>query len=141
MIISMFRPTFAFKEYVLETLNLLCIKSCDFWVKQIETEQNIYILKRDKRGRYKRALFYEIFPDIEKQARLFAIENATKKECSFTVHELATHITKVFKNQYPELFDRYFFIISLILVFKSFFHDNIYFLNKSMVNSKTSLIR
>lgn len=123
MIISLFNPAYAFKDYVLETINLLTIKSCESWVKQIESEQNVCIVKKDKRGRYKRALFYETFPDIEKQARLFAIENASQKECSFTVNDLATHINLLFKHQYPELFDRYL-IIKIKYLLLNFFFTN-----------------
>lgn len=109
MIISMFNLTFDFKDYVLKTLNLLTIQSCQSWVKQIELEKNVCILMRDERGHYKRSLFYETFPDIEKQVRLYAIESASLKECSFTVNDLATHLTLLFNYQYSELFERYFF--------------------------------
>lgn len=109
MIISFFNPAYAFKSYVLETLNILTIQTCESWIKRIiQSEENVYIHMRDKRGRYKRTRFYETFPDIEKQARLYAIESASLKESSFTVNDLATYITLLFQYQYPELFDRYF---------------------------------
>lgn len=103
----MFNPAYSFKNYILETLDLLTIQSCESWVKRIKSENNVCAVLRDKRGRYKRVLFYETFPEIEKQARMYAIESASLKECSFTVNDLATYITLIFKYQYTELFDRY----------------------------------
>lgn len=46
----------------------------------------------DGRGGKQIASFYDLYPELEELARLFTIEGCSRKDCSFTVKELADYI-------------------------------------------------
>lgn len=104
-IVSIFNIKYEEKRSILQDLNLINIKTCQSWICTILEEDDLCVILRDNRGTHKRNNFYELFPDIEKQAQLYALENASKKDSSFTVDSLAQHISKIFKIQYNELYE------------------------------------
>jgi hypothetical protein len=58
-------------------VHLLSIRQCNSWVSTI-LEDDLSCITRDLRGNYKRNLFYEIYPDLELQAKAFALENMSQ---------------------------------------------------------------
>lgn len=58
---------------ILESLNLIGIQECHRWCLTIIEEDDLCVVLRDKRGGYKSILFYEEFPDIEVDAKAYAI--------------------------------------------------------------------
>jgi hypothetical protein len=85
----MFNVKFEEKRDILTNLNLINIQTCHSWLLTIHEEDDLCVLLRDKRGRYKRNIFYEIYPDIKNATKIYSIENASKKNCSFSVGHLA----------------------------------------------------
>ena len=61
-----------------------------FWV--------ISILDYDRGGRHASEEFYEMYPEIKLAAHEYALQNASKKNASFTVKSLAIYITERFKE-------------------------------------------
>jgi hypothetical protein len=59
---------------ILEKLKLLNIKCCHSWLKTIIAEDYLCVLLKDNRCAYKRQLFYELYPEIESQAKSYALE-------------------------------------------------------------------
>lgn len=91
---------------ILERLKLLNIKCCHSWLKTIIEEDDLCVLLRDNRGTYKRELFYELYPELETQAKSYALENASQKKCSFVVKDLAFFINKQFYFLYGDTFNQ-----------------------------------
>ena len=90
---------------ILLKLNLLSIQTCHSWLKTIIDEDDSCVILRDERGKYKRELFYELYPELELQAKTFAMENASQKKCSFIVKDLAIFINKQFYSLYGDTFN------------------------------------
>ena len=88
-------------ETLLNDFNLLTIRSCSKWSNTISDEGDDLVILRDKRGSYKRILFYEEFPELEMEAKEFALEQASKTMCGFNCMELA----KFINNRFRELYD------------------------------------
>ena len=87
---------------ILEKLKLLNIKCCHSWLKTINEEDDLCVLLRDNRGTYKRQLFYELYPELEFQAKSYALEKASQKKSSFVVKDLAFFINKQFNLLYHD---------------------------------------
>lgn len=85
---------------ILQKLNLLNVQSCHSWLKTIIDEDDLCVILRDNRGKYKRELFYELYPELELQAKSFAIDNASQKKSSFIVKDLAFFINQQFNLLY-----------------------------------------
>lgn len=85
---------------ILKDLNLLSIQTCHSWLLTIAEEDDLCVLLNDGRGKYKRELFYELYPDLELLAKSYSLENASKKNCSFAVKNLANFIDKEFISIY-----------------------------------------
>jgi hypothetical protein len=82
-------------------LELHNVQGCHSWLGTIRRENCVAIL-RDKRGQYERILFYEMFPELEQEAKIYAIEGGTRKDASFSCLELAQFVDKRFKELYAE---------------------------------------
>jgi hypothetical protein len=80
------------------------IQTCHSWLKTIIDEDDLCVILRDDRGKYKRELFYELYPELKLQAKSFAMENASQKKCSFIVKDLAFFINKQFYLLYGDTF-------------------------------------
>ena len=89
---------------ILEKLNLMSINHCQSWLNSAFEEDDMTVVLKDERGNYKRIDFYETYPELEKEAKLFALEHATQKKCTFTVNELAKFINKRFFELYGDSF-------------------------------------
>ena len=76
-------------DSILQHLNLLTIQTCHTLLLTIIDEDDLCAILRDNRGQYKRVLFYELYSELEMQAKSFTLENASQKKCSFTVKDLA----------------------------------------------------
>jgi hypothetical protein len=90
-------------ELILSELNLLSIKKCHEWSETIKDEDDICVILRDKRGNYKRNKFYEEFPELELEAKAFALEGACRKSCSFKIREIALFVNQRFKELYQDI--------------------------------------
>ncbi|CAF0906583.1 unnamed protein product [Brachionus calyciflorus] len=64
---------------ILESLNLLSIRTCHSWVLTIIDEDNPCVILRDGRGCYKPITFYENYPELEIEAKAFALNEESKK--------------------------------------------------------------
>ena len=84
--------SFRLTTEVLNKLNLLNVKTCHTWVKTIVDEDDVYIILKEDRGSYKAISFYEVYPELEIEAKVYALENARKKTSSFKVENLAKFI-------------------------------------------------
>ena len=73
------------------------IKHAHEWFRTV-VEAGATSLLDDKRGKYKREEFYEMYPEIKLSATAFALENANKKAATFTVKSLANFVTKEFEK-------------------------------------------
>lgn len=88
------------KREILQILNLLTIQRCDSWIKTLREEEDLTCITRDLRGNYKRNLFYELYPDLEHEAKAFAIEQLSQKKCGFKVKDIAKFVNDRFKELY-----------------------------------------
>ena len=102
IILRTFRIKYTITEEFLDSLNLLSIRRCQFWLKEIFRNDDIAVVLNDNRGKYRRHVFYEIYPELEIEAKAFALENSIKKKSDFTVYELAKFIDKRFKELYKD---------------------------------------
>jgi len=87
---------------ILDMLNLMNIKTCHSWVKSMFDEDDLCIILKDERGKYKRKRFYDCYPELEQEAKAFSLKHATQKKSTFTVDELAKFIDKRFRELYGE---------------------------------------
>lgn len=88
---------------ILGQLNLLSIQYCHSWLLTIIDEDDLCVILRDKRGNYKRIKFYDNFPDLEKEAKAYAVFRANEKNSSFTVNELASFVNRRFRELNEDL--------------------------------------
>lgn len=79
---------------VLKQLDCLQIQTAHGWAKTLHDEDDPLNLCRDERGEFERDTFYAHFPDLEEEAKMFAKVQCSKKNCSFTVKDLAVFINK-----------------------------------------------
>ena len=75
-------------------------------MKTIIEEEDLCVILRDNRGKYKRELFYELYPELEMQAKSFAIDNASQKKSSFIVKDLAFFINQQFYLLYGDTWNK-----------------------------------
>ncbi|CAF0907214.1 unnamed protein product [Brachionus calyciflorus] len=87
---------------ILESLNILSIRTCHSWVLTIIDEDDPCVILRDDRGCYKRITFYENYPELEIEAKAFALNEASKKTCNFNAYLLAQVVDKTFREIYPD---------------------------------------
>jgi hypothetical protein len=86
---------YEFTKYILQVLNLHCIYSCSSWVQRMVDEDDLAIISEDKRGKFDRTvMFYELHPELELEAKNFALENIIKKEASFIARDLANFVNQ-----------------------------------------------
>ncbi|CAF1059779.1 unnamed protein product [Brachionus calyciflorus] len=60
------------------------------------------VILRDGRGCYKRITFNENYPELEKEAKAFALNVAAKKTCDFNAYLLSQFVDKTFREIYPD---------------------------------------
>ena len=80
---------------ILNLLNCSNVKSAHIW-SEVIIEEGVKTILVDNRGKYERSDFYEMFPEILTAAKMFSLDNATKKCSAFTVSSLAKFITDKF---------------------------------------------
>jgi len=100
LILSKCNVKYVEKREILQVLNLLTIQRCEIWIKTLREEEDLTCITRDLRGNYKRNLFYELYPDLEQEAKAFAIEKLSQKKCSFKIIDLANFVNDRFKELY-----------------------------------------
>lgn len=100
--------TYEICESILIQLNLMSIRSCTTWVHISVDEGDICVVLRDKRGSYKRIDFYDLFPELEKEAKTFALEGASSKHSGFDVKKLSEFVNKRFRELYEQSFEKTF---------------------------------
>jgi hypothetical protein len=105
LLLSINKIKYEEKESILKTLNLLSIRQCGRWLNTILDEDDLCCILKDERGSYKRDNFYDLYPELEKEARIFALEQASLKKSSFCVYDLALFITEKFKELYDHNVD------------------------------------
>jgi hypothetical protein len=104
LLLSINKISYNKKEEILKTLNLLSIKQCGYWLNKINDEDDLCCISKDERGVYKRDCFYDLYPEIENEARLYALKQASLKKCSFTAYDLALYVDEKFKEFYGHVF-------------------------------------
>ncbi|CAF0827332.1 unnamed protein product [Brachionus calyciflorus] len=87
---------------ILESLNPLSIRTCHSWVLTIIDEDDPCVILRDGRGCYKRKTFYENYPELEIEAKAFALNEASKKTCNFNAYFFAQFVDKTFREIYSD---------------------------------------
>jgi hypothetical protein len=80
---------------VLNLLNCMTVKYAHMW-SEIIIEEGVISVLVDNRGKFERSDFYEMYPDILTAAKLFSLQNASRKNATFTVSHLARFITEKF---------------------------------------------
>lgn len=88
-------------ESVLKKFELLSIKTTTFWVNQC-SKGDFSGLQFDGRINGRHEEFYDIYPDIEIEARNYAIIKASEKSSAFTVYDLAVYITELYEKETGE---------------------------------------
>lgn len=102
LIIRLLGMSFESTRLILKILNLLNIQNCHEWVNTIIDEDDLCVILRETRGAYKRTLFYEFFPELEKDAKAFILSKCTSKESSFDAQALAKFVDERFREICPE---------------------------------------
>ena len=87
---------------LLNDLNLINVQTCQEWVNKIIENDDLCIVLEDKRGSYKRITFYEMFPNLEMEAKAYALNHASAKGCYFDLQSLAKFIDERFQEMNPE---------------------------------------
>jgi hypothetical protein len=85
---------------ILDDMELLNIQSCITWTNTIISNDDISEISRDNRGVHGRSTFYQEFPELEQEAKAFALDAVSRKNCSFTVKELADFVDKRFREHF-----------------------------------------
>jgi len=83
----------------LKKIDCCCYRTVQSWSLTIAEESDPLVILRDNRGGKLRESFYDMYPDLENEARTYSIINCSKKNSLFTTQTLATFITK----RYSEL--------------------------------------
>jgi hypothetical protein len=81
------------------------VKHAHLWTKSI-LEDGVETILNDGRGLYERTDFYEMYPELETEAKLFALNNASKKNATFTVKSLAIFLTEKFQELSGEIVEK-----------------------------------
>jgi len=82
-------------DLFLQEIGALTIQTCQKWVDVFVSGDFDHFCS-DNRGGKRVEEFYELFPEIELEAKLFAIERCSKKSADFTAWDLATFIDEKF---------------------------------------------
>ena len=98
MLLKLLNYEWDYISNVLDNLNCLTIKHAHSWCKCVLQNGVISILDDDRGGRHASEEFYEMYPEIKLAAHEYALQNASKKNASFTVKSLAIYITERFKE-------------------------------------------
>jgi hypothetical protein len=86
-------------EKVLELLNLTSFKTAKFWLDRFATG-DIEGMDIDGRKFPEYDSFYDFYPDIESDAREWAVTQASSKSSSFSALKLAKFITEIYVSDY-----------------------------------------
>ena len=92
-------------EVILQKFECLNIKHAHKWANLILNANDANLILEDKRGSYNRSTLYDIFPGLEDEAKLYAIQQCSRKESSFSLKELAKFITEKYKGYGGEIED------------------------------------
>lgn len=65
---------------VVSSLSLINIHSLDQWIETIINEDDLCLILRDKRGSHKHVTFYDDCPELEAEAKAFALQKASSKD-------------------------------------------------------------
>lgn len=98
MILRLCKIKYDYVSNLLANLNLFHIATAHNWCESLVEENDLMLILKDDRGKYERVEFYDIFPEIEKEAKSFAIQNACKKEATFCVKNLANFVTRQYEE-------------------------------------------
>ena len=96
LILKHFKITNASIESFLKECDLLSLKSTSFWIKEY-SEGNFSGLDLDGRRYGRDDFFYDIYPDIEFQAKNWSIIQSSDKSSKFSPLELALYITNLYE--------------------------------------------
>ena len=86
LLLRLVQVSFEAIRTVLENINLLNIQTCHSWCLTIIDEDDICVILRDERGAHKHVSFYDNFPELEQEAKAFALTKACQKKCAFNVN-------------------------------------------------------
>ena len=88
---------------ILKELNLNGVSNFSYCTNEFIANYDVYVVMRDRRGSYKRETFYDIFPNLENEARKFAMIGCSKKESSFSVQSLVEFVDRRVRELYNEI--------------------------------------
>jgi len=83
-------------EKILSALRLFTAQTCNIWVNNIIEEENACAVLRDERGSYQRSRFYDEFPELEQEAKSFALDGACRKTVVLTPKNYRNLLTSGF---------------------------------------------
>ncbi len=92
------------QNIIFKACNLSKSRTAKFWLTKY-LNQEYDGLHNDGRGGQRNDFFYDIYPDIESEAKLYAMTCAEEKSCSFTVLKLAEYITDLYVEETGEHFE------------------------------------
>jgi transposase len=90
-------------EIILQKFECLNIKHAHKWANLILNANDANLILEDNRGSYNRCTLYDMFPGLEDNAKLYAIQQCSRKESSFSLRELAKFITEKYKDYGGEI--------------------------------------
>lgn len=102
MLIRFLGVSFESTRSILRDLNLVSVRHCHEWVLTMYDEDDLCVVLRERRGSYKRIIFYDEFPDLEKEAKAFALSKGCAKNCAFDAQSLANFLNQRFRELYPD---------------------------------------
>lgn len=79
MLLRLLNIPFSQARQLLSDLRLTNAQACHEWVETIIDEDDLCVILRDRRGGHKLISFYEGLPELEAEAKAFAIEKASAK--------------------------------------------------------------
>lgn len=103
LLLRLVRVQFESCRSIMESLNLLTINTSHSWILTIIDEDDLSVILRDLRGSHKHITFYENYPQLELEAKSFALTQASLKKCSFIVEDLAKFVDQRFREIYADL--------------------------------------
>jgi hypothetical protein len=110
-------------DLFLKQIGSLSAETCNKWSKVfIEGDLDDFI--EDNRGGKRGQSFFDIFPELENMAKLYALEGCKRKSASFTSLELAQYIDK----QYYELTGE----VRKTFIFNKFSSDSVFFSSRDV---------
>lgn len=92
MIISMLKVGFRESDKILDLFNCINIKTAHRWALTLVECDDPSIILNDSRGVYKRDRLYDLYPELEQDAKDYAIRETSAKNCSFSVDKLSDFI-------------------------------------------------